>query len=67
MITLTTVSGQKFYLNYELIYRVDESFDSIITLVSGKTLRVSETGEEIAEKMAACRRLVYGPERMDGK
>lgn len=67
MITLTTVSGQKFYLNCELIYRIDESYDSIITLLSGKTLRVSETGEEIAEKVAACRRKVYGPERTDGK
>lgn len=62
MITLKTITGKIFYLNCELIYRVDETFDTIITLVDGKTLRVSNTGEEIAQKVLVYKQKIMNKE-----
>ena len=59
MIALTTVSGKEFYLNCDLIYRIDRSFDTIITLTDGKTVRVSETENEIVEKVIQYKRKIY--------
>lgn len=63
MITLKTVTGKIFYLNCELIYRIDDSFDTIITLVDGKTLRVAETGAEISQKVIEYKREIMCSER----
>lgn len=65
MITLKTVTGKVFYLNCELIYRIDDSFDTIITLVDGKTLRVAETGAEISRKVIEYKQEIMNPERKD--
>lgn len=59
MIALTDVSGRKFYLNCELIYRIDRSFDTIITLTDGKTLRVTEKETEIVEKVISYKRKIH--------
>ena len=59
MIALTDVSGREFYLNCELIYRIDRSFDTIITLTDGKKLRVIETEPEIVEKVSAFKRKIH--------
>ena len=56
---LTTVKGNKFCLNSDLIYRVDESHDSIITFTCGKTLRVKENPEEIVRKVIEYKREIY--------
>lgn len=58
MIALTTVSGKEFYLNCDLIYRIDRSFDTMITLIDGKSLRVTETEEEIVGKIIQYRRKI---------
>jgi flagellar protein FlbD len=58
MIALTTISGKEFYLNCDLIYRIDRSFDTIITLTDGKSLRVSETEKEIVGKIIQYRRKI---------
>lgn len=60
MIALTSVSGKGFYLNCDLIYKMEHTFDTIITLVDGKTIRVSESEEEIVEKIVAYKRKIYG-------
>ncbi|MER2175169.1 MAG: flagellar FlbD family protein [Carnobacterium sp.] len=59
MIALTAVSGKEFYLNCDLIYRVDHSFDTIITLTDGKTVRVTESEKEIVEKVIQYKRRIY--------
>lgn len=59
MIALTSVSGKDFYLNCDLIYKMEHTFDTIITLVDGKTIRVSDTEEEIVEKIVAYKRKIY--------
>lgn len=59
MIALTSISGKEFYLNADLIYKLEHSFDTIITLVDGKTIRVVNSEEEIVEKMIAYKRKIY--------
>ncbi|WP_313467949.1 flagellar FlbD family protein [Carnobacterium sp.] len=59
MIALSDVSGKEFYLNCDLIYRIDRSFDTIITLTDGKTLRVIETEKEIVDKVIQYKRKIY--------
>ena len=56
MITLRSITGNEFFLNSDLIYRIDENFDTIITLTNGKTLPVADTGVEITEKVIAYKR-----------
>lgn len=59
MILLTSINKQEFYLNCDLIYKVQKSFDTIITLVDGKTIRVEDSPEDIVEKMIKYRRLIF--------
>lgn len=59
MIALSDVSGKEFYLNCDLIYRIDRSFDTIITLTDGKKLRVIEQEPEIVEKIIAFKRKIH--------
>lgn len=59
MIALTSVSGKDFYLNCDLIYKMEHTFDTIITLVDGKTIRVVDPEEDIIEKIIAFKRKIY--------
>jgi len=49
MVKLTSLKGEEFYLNAELIERIEEIPDTIITLTSGKRIRVSQKGSEVVE------------------
>lgn len=59
MILLRTVSGKEFYLNIDSILKIEQDFDTLITLVDHKTLRVLETPEEVSEKVLVYQRSVY--------
>lgn len=59
MIALTSVSGKEFYLNCDLIYRLEHTFDTIITLIDGKTIRVVDSEEDIVKKMIAYKRKIH--------
>lgn len=47
MIDLTKMNGRTFTLNCDLIETVEETPDTVITLVSGKKLLVMENRQEI--------------------
>ena len=51
MISVTRLNGQKFVLNAELIRTIEESPDTIITLISGEVLIVSEPSKEIVKRV----------------
>ncbi|MCA9303686.1 MAG: flagellar FlbD family protein [Phycisphaerales bacterium] len=51
MITVTRLNGQKFVLNAELIRTIEESPDTIITLISGEHLVVLESTREIVHRV----------------
>ena len=59
MIMLTSLNGREFCLNNDLIYKMKESPDTIITLTDGKTIRVKDTMEEIIEKTVEYRRRIF--------
>ena len=62
MIQLSSVSGKEFYLNNELIYKIERDFDTIITLIDLKTVRVQDTPEEIVNKVIEFKKRIYQTE-----
>lgn len=59
MIILKSIKGQNFCLNSELIYKIDEAPDTIITLIDGKVLRVNNKTEEIIQMIVDYKRRIY--------
>ena len=59
MIEITSLNGDKIILNSALIYKVEEFSDTIITLLDGKTLRVSENSQEIVDKIVFFKRRIF--------
>lgn len=59
MIILTSINGQDFCLNCDLIYKIEEAPDTIITLIDGKVLRVNDKTEEIIKKVIRYKRQIY--------
>ena len=59
MIKVTTLKGVPFYLNIDLIYRIDEVPDTIITLVDGKKIWVKETPEEVVRRIWQYQKSLY--------
>lgn len=47
MIELTRLNNRKFMLNCDLIESVEETPDTVITLVSGKKIIVKENRQEV--------------------
>lgn len=59
MITLNSISGQSFILNSDLIYKIEEVPDTVITLTDGKTIRVSNTAEDILKRIVEYKRRIF--------
>ena len=59
MIILTSITGQEFCLNCDLIYKIEEAPDTIITLTDGKVLRVSNETKDIVERIIKYKRQIY--------
>ncbi|WP_281165311.1 flagellar FlbD family protein [Liquorilactobacillus sicerae] len=49
MIELTSLNGSRFYLNPDLIYRVEQVPDTTVTLTTGKVLVVKEKAIQIRQ------------------
>lgn len=59
MIFLSSLSGSGFYLNDDMIVRIEALPDTVITMTDGKTMRVKESPEEIINRMVTYRRRIY--------
>lgn len=59
MIDLTTLDNRKLILNAELIERVEETPDTVITLTSGKKLLVKESGQEIKNLVTLYKKEIF--------
>jgi flagellar protein FlbD len=59
MIKLTKAGGEDIIVNAEEIESVEGRPDSIITLRSGRKLRVNENNDKITEKVIRYKRLCY--------
>ena len=51
MINLTRLNGQAFVLNCDLIERVDATPDTVLTLVDGTKYVVTESLDEVVERV----------------
>jgi len=61
VIAVTRLNGIKFYINAELIQMVEETPDTVITLINGKKVIVRESAEIITERFIDYQRSVRGP------
>lgn len=59
MINLTRLNGEKFVLNVDLIESMEETPDTVITLVTGKKFVVRESTRQIREDVIKFRKRVY--------
>ena len=50
MILLTKLNGTEFVLNAEMIRYVERCPDTLVSLVSGETLMVAESMEEVVKR-----------------
>ena len=51
MIEVTSLGGKKYYLNNELIYKIESLPDTTIVLLDGRSLVVKDEIEEIIKKI----------------
>jgi len=59
MILLHSLNGSEFYLNNDLIVKVEALPDTVITLTDGRTLRVKEAPQEILEEIIRYKRRIF--------
>jgi flagellar protein FlbD len=60
MIKLTRLNNIEFVLNAHQIETIDETPDTVITLVSGRKILVKENAEEIIERVIKYRQKIGG-------
>ncbi len=58
MIHVTRLNNQPFIVNAELVKFVEQSPDTVITLVSGDKIVVRESANEVLKKVIEYRRLI---------
>lgn len=56
MIKITALNGSEFYINSDLIEKMEVTPDTIVTLTTGKKFVVKESPEVIIEKIIEFRR-----------
>ncbi|WP_406678112.1 flagellar FlbD family protein [Moorella sp. ACPs] len=61
MIKVTTLDRREIILNAELIERLESVPETVITLTSGKKVLVTQTVDEIIDRVIAYRRRVLQP------
>lgn len=59
MINLTKLNEEKFILNSDLIEVIEERPDTTIQLISGEYFLVTESAEEIVNKIITYKRKLY--------
>ena len=64
MIQLTKFQGKEFYINSDLIELIEETPDTMLTLITGKKITVQESAEEVLEKIIAFRRDIASTPRV---
>jgi flagellar protein FlbD len=60
MISLTRLNGSTFYLNPDVIWLVDTTPDTVITMVNGEHLLVKETPHEVSQLFIAFKLQIHG-------
>jgi len=61
MIRLTQVNGEEIIVNADLIETIERAHDTIITLTTSRKIRVSNTIEEIIDRVVEYKRRIANP------
>ncbi|MEO9264570.1 MAG: flagellar FlbD family protein [Candidatus Baltobacteraceae bacterium] len=61
MIALTRLNGHSLMVNCDLIEQIEETPDTVVTLVSGNKLIVRDPMAEVQRKIIEFKRRIYGP------
>jgi flagellar protein FlbD len=61
MIKLTRMSREPLVLNSDLIEYVEATPDTVITMTTGEKVRVSETADQVIERVIEFRRSIFAP------
>jgi len=56
MVTVTRFNGKEFMVNPHLIEFMEETPDTVITLVTGRKIVIKERSKEVLERIVAYRR-----------
>ena len=59
LIKLTKLNGRTFVLNSDLIEHMESTPDTVITITSGKKYIVSNTVDEVIDKIVKYRKEIY--------
>ncbi len=59
MISLTRINGKVFVLNSDIIEILEETPDTVITLTNGNKYVVSETVDEVVDKIVKYKKRVF--------
>ncbi len=59
MIKLISINRSEICLNSDLIYKIEELPDTVITLISGKTIRVIDSTDDIIQKVVDFKRKIH--------
>ena len=62
MIRLNRLNKEPFLVNCDLIEFIEETPNTIVSMVSGRKLVVLETAQEITDLIVAYKRRIFGPE-----
>ncbi len=60
MIALTRLNGQPMMVNCDLIEQIEETPDTVVTLVSGNKLIVRDSMADVRRKIVDFKRAIYG-------
>ncbi len=59
MIEITRLNGQELIVNAELIETVEETPDTVITLINGKKIIAKESRQEVKNLVISYKREIY--------
>ena len=62
MVEVTRLNDKKLIINAELIERIEEAPDTIITLTSGSKIIVKESRQEVKNLVILYKKEIYGRE-----
>ena len=65
MIRVTRFNGKIFYINAELIKTIEAFPDTVVTLIDGTKLVVSEPAEEVSKKIVHYKQLSNQPPKFE--
>jgi flagellar protein FlbD len=65
MISVTRINGTKIYINAELIQTVEETPDTVITLLNDRKLIVRDRADDLADRVIEYQRKIHQPFSVD--